>query len=973
MNTVKKDLIYKPCRILYYNSCTYTFFETYLDKDTLLLGNNNTGKTSFLNGLQLFLLPETTFKKAHSKFNFKDHKQEDSYKFYFPSNNSFIIAEFENPHGKFVQVLFRGKDTFEYSRIFTKESYDTIRDMLWDSEKENPEVKEVNGSEFKDFLKRSKDAKLVNKNEDLITLMYSNSINDEDKGRFSLIPLNLEGFKFETMKNIIKLAFNIDLIDNEDLKDIFINVIESNYVNKKDSSNYDLLGLCDEQGRYKDEMDRYIVIENHRDIFEECDQDIETLTRLAPQIKTDYTQYVSFYNKEYESITADIDKRKNSLNFFKSKIEPLKESIKIANNHKIENESKTKLLNEQIGKDKIKFDAYTKVISQYSSFDDAFEKINARIAEINENLKLISDKEKLNTEITTLTRSILELKKNNKDIEMSRTDKTDPEKICNQFPENIKDFYNSYFKVGILTKKKVLTETELESLVSFHDLVTYHEEDRKYYIFGESVCAKESSLNIEELNKQYDKNTQLITEKEIALEEKKILRNDEVTKNKANLEAELKKITDNKVTLTSFSMIEDTIKAKEVEVFDLKAELLVLEKRLETNNKELISYETQAAEHDRNIEDKLVRKTNLVDNYKSIINSAKTIGFNESSVNLDDNIKLTITNLTKEMVDDFEKSIEDSIKLKVRIKQNLSRFVDIRLAQDEHKILIKDDCSAQEMKTIFFNDIKPHYEHLDNNKENLKNRMKNGFVKAHSDSQMINDQKKQIELTIANINHKLEKIKVSNFDKVCITIETDPKFDEFTTAFVNTDVYNPTDEAIDNFFFRLRGLLAKLDIKTKIKIEDILKKVNIVYDKGGVIESKSQSNGTIVTTNAMILSVLKEELIAHKESKFIKYQYFLPIIIDEVAKIDNVNLRNLHSFLKECHFIMFCATPTPTISTDNHYDITISLSNHIKSKIFHEDRKIVHCLPNPVKLISIDSTIEAEGDLLSDEDIQNVE
>jgi len=128
-NHLPSTISYKPCRILYYNSCKYTFFETHLDKNTILFGNNNAGKTSFLNGLQFFLLPEVNFNNIDNKFNFKKkYTSEDSFKYYFPTNHSFIIAEFENAFGRFLQVIFSGRNQLEYARIFTKESYESVRE-----------------------------------------------------------------------------------------------------------------------------------------------------------------------------------------------------------------------------------------------------------------------------------------------------------------------------------------------------------------------------------------------------------------------------------------------------------------------------------------------------------------------------------------------------------------------------------------------------------------------------------------------------------------------------------------------------------------------------------------------------------------------------------------------------------------------------------------------------------------------------
>lgn len=154
----------------------------------------------------------------------------------------------------------------------------------------------------------------------------------------------------------------------------------------------------------------------------------------------------------------------------------------------------------------------------------------------------------------------------------------------------------------------------------------------------------------------------------------------------------------------------------------------------------------------------------------------------------------------------------------------------------------------------------------------------------------------------------------------------------------------------------------RFKITNKITTKDILKSVNIQFHKDGFIERKSQSNGTSIMANSVILSQLKNEFIQGDKDKSI-FSYFLPIIVDEVSNIDSSNLRTLKEFLIDKDLIMFCATPTPSISVDDNYDIMISLSAHGNHKVFDPNRNIVHFLPENIKIEKIDFEGEEFGEM----------
>lgn len=87
-------------KLVLVDSAGFCYSEIELDKHTILLGEGNVGKSSLLNCIRLFLLPEVNFNRAKDKFNFKssngyEYDRNESFGHYFPSKYSHLIIEVE--------------------------------------------------------------------------------------------------------------------------------------------------------------------------------------------------------------------------------------------------------------------------------------------------------------------------------------------------------------------------------------------------------------------------------------------------------------------------------------------------------------------------------------------------------------------------------------------------------------------------------------------------------------------------------------------------------------------------------------------------------------------------------------------------------------------------------------------------------------------------------------------------------------
>ncbi len=195
---LNKD-IYQINKLICVNSMkNICYLELDVTKNTVLYGDNNLGKTSILSTLKLHLLPEINFRDSKNKFAFvgssgKAYSNQESRDYYFPSINSYLILEGENPFGPYVYILFRAsEEQFGYSRLVLPINYAQIEHIFWN--KNSPDNHQL-GEPAQPSLKLIKSlakqysGRLLRSTQDIRETIYTFNQLNEEKGRFCVIPM----------------------------------------------------------------------------------------------------------------------------------------------------------------------------------------------------------------------------------------------------------------------------------------------------------------------------------------------------------------------------------------------------------------------------------------------------------------------------------------------------------------------------------------------------------------------------------------------------------------------------------------------------------------------------------------------------------------------------------------------------------------------------------------------------------------
>ncbi|WP_303292270.1 hypothetical protein [Marinobacter sp. SS5-14b] len=278
-------------RLVLVDSAGFCYVEIPVTHHGLILGPGNLGKSSLLNSLRLFLLPENNFKNSRKKFAFRNasagsfYSNEESYQHYFPSQFSFLIVEAENPAGTHCQILYRDNSSqLSYGRAFVPVPYDQLRPLFWNGD--DPEgigqaVPELSFSRLSDALKKlSKDTRFVNDPAKLKTMLYSSELMNADAVRYSVLPLGeSDERKVQSLRTLILLLFEMKA-DDQAMANAVASIIEADKKFSDDAFDFNIDEFLNHHEHLKQQQTQLNRIEKERPRFERLNNDYQKYQTL---------------------------------------------------------------------------------------------------------------------------------------------------------------------------------------------------------------------------------------------------------------------------------------------------------------------------------------------------------------------------------------------------------------------------------------------------------------------------------------------------------------------------------------------------------------------------------------------------------------------------------------------------------------------------------------------------------------------
>lgn len=278
-------------RLVLVDSAGFCYVEIPVDNHGLILGPGNLGKSSLLNSLRLFLLPENNFKNSRKKFAFRNasagsfYTNDESYQHYFPSQFSFLIMEAENPAGVHCQILYRDNAShLSYGRAFVPVSYDQLRPLFWNGDDEDGigmAVPDLSFSRLSEVLKkRSKETRLVSDPAKLKHMLYSSELMNADAVRYSVLPLGeSDERRVQSLRTLILLLFEMKA-DDQAMANAVASIIEADKKFADDAFDFSIDDFLNRHDQLKQQQTQLNQIEKERTRFEKLHRDYQAYLAL---------------------------------------------------------------------------------------------------------------------------------------------------------------------------------------------------------------------------------------------------------------------------------------------------------------------------------------------------------------------------------------------------------------------------------------------------------------------------------------------------------------------------------------------------------------------------------------------------------------------------------------------------------------------------------------------------------------------
>lgn len=932
-------------RLIYVNSGSNYYTELPVDLAAGLYSRNNKGKTSSLAAIKLCLLPEVNLKKNSSKFLFKAGGETfsdlQSYQYYLPSDESFIICEASNPMGVFCMILYRtNREAFAYERIVVPRSYDELRSLFWDVHSDKNEglgahQTGLNNLEIRKLLTKAPfGGTVLSDAAEIREAIYSRNSQEKPLSRYCLVPMSSSDLVkcSEVMRALLGMAFDLGRASTDSLP-LAISAI----INQGDYSTGKELGVIVDIDSALEEFNALTAAETR---LNNIRAKIDSWTELQ-HAKEKYTNRRHQATRNFESLIFQIEPKINELDKALASIRKRIQTCKEARN------TASKL-------SKTASDTFKRLKTTLDTYQE-------EVAEAKAQLKGAADARALLTPVWRAeqdegnhdepsTHDLLMLLAeeaagyqedlgNIDSIERARATLSERQmqlvtndKLITRFQKELDGWKLGELAVDDLSSHAATVINSLnDSMVRLTDPLTkeaikstegfarhFEVNDQGIHFDGQRLTnvttkAYDREEQHRKLQLQLDdsKSKHASIKEEIAeLQVLITLKPDELARKRTEVLHQIEQIKDQQAGLKNAPGIQSNLETLLKKIEALKPELDTAEKESERLDGELSKAKTQF----NNLSAEDGRLQPALQDWHSLRNGLLAIAAESQQVLVYQTTVDRMPNdqpLTHIAVSDLN---EQAYMLSTILEEMLlHRTKTTDLIQEMVVADIIDTTDQERFPLVHSKDsVDDIYKRLAAVFDNLESMEKTHQKNLASHNMIASNVAATIEKTqglisnfINRINGKLESCAISNLSKVSMHLKLHEQFSSLVTEFKNHNLqqqhlmdrsfYDDLESFQKHFFVR----------KThQVNIAAIIRGVSYHFVRNGEKEVVPQSNGTNSMVNAVVLSMLLNELIPDD------LEMQLPVVFDEVGSLDNENLGEIHKVVSSNNLILFVANPT---------------------------------------------------------------
>jgi hypothetical protein len=893
-----------------------------VDEHAILLADGNIGKSSILNSLRLFLLPENNFKNSKNKFAFSTPKNdgfydnEESYHHYFPSKYSFLILEVSHQHAgteyNHCQILHPSTGYLSYSRIFTPLAFEQIRHLFWqldgDEDGIGYRVNSLSSSEvFKQLKSLHKETVSIKDTTKLKELLYANEQLVPQNMRYSVFPLaECDDARIESLRTLVLLLFEMNSSSGGVAKAV-ANIIEADKKFTSDILDFNIDQFLAKHDELKQQELDLTKIANLEGKYQSLQDNFQQYSRFQMADKDFANFYITLntqlseIKKHLQQAANVVSESNNELKDQQSLLQSIKVSLKAEQIEENKLNTKHTRLTKALDKAKLLLAGYPD-----KPLHTVIEWFDGDIATMKEDLAAHQDRTASINRIAKLEASIHQNESEQQRL-ITRIN-TQEFSLNNQLPKRTWQVYAAINKrLALANPAKKLTEQQLTAFNQFAYL--FDNKSDAVTLFDEVFNQQSQQLNDDSKLRLTDVEADLNADKQSlhALVQSK--------NNSIANAGEIKRLTRD-IKLAE----EELLTLKHLEHNNLSLEEVSQElEQVQRKASELANEQEKASaalsQFQQTAEQAKLNWQNIANSVNDLVqlqkqsDSIKTryprcAQALEKAITSAREFSLNIEELT-----DIETQLASLTELNLQLQKGLCNFVLEQIIVDKEGIM---------SEAPSFSVVRKTFEALSDVYTNLEPRqtMLNEQIYVHNESvqsymNLLQQNFDYIKDFETGLNRDFSQISINDLDGISVEIHIDKRFENLVQELQHVDLF--AEQLIsDNFYARLRafansGIFSSGNTSSnnqRLTMDKIIENLSYKTRKKNQTQwqSKQQSNSTTALINLKLVQILLKRLRASG------YDLLLPLVLDEVATVDVKQFDWLLDDIKASGFTLFAAS-----------------------------------------------------------------
>lgn len=898
-------------RVIAVNSANFAYVEVPLDDNRALLGTGNLGKSSIVNCVRFFLLPEVNLNDSDKKFafisgagdsaNVKYFNKNEIYDYYFPDEHSRLILEVEHRliggstrrHCQIISKL----ENFRIERCFIQEPYDAIEHLFWDKTHgvAGGRPTQLVGKQLLSTLKSiNSGAKQFNQVEQLEQALYKVNVLQPNMTPFVVFPMNEQRANaVDSLRALVKMLFNQD---SRSLRLITATAVEG-HDDSGQALEVDIGHIISEQQYLKDRKSALDRLKDSQPKYESMKDHYQALSQ-ENEVANTFAQYwvnLKAYKSSLTEIASQLASKQHDA---ENKVLELSGKLSILEKDRYSHEKMINFKEREIQNNQSSVQKCNTICSPYAnlSVEEVLEILQEELQKQNTMLELYTDQNARLKRIAELDATIKSLQNKLDVLEKRKTNSA--YSLDRQLDRTVwKKLYSANKYLADANPGRALLKKELDSLVGYSELMTI--QGPKLFFFDAQIEFN-SGIKINDIDSQIDKSKEEIEIQE--KERKKLMQVDtdrtlhDVSRI-SKIQQEIKLLNDDVAILSQY------------QYFQKRLSELAIEKNILSNEFEkLIQQLADLSPKNQLAKDELFRLKNETNTCQEGIRKLTTTISNQEHVLLRfSNVKLLIDSLAKStdfdvtnlQSEEFSKSLimklENIARVKDLIKNELRNLIISGIISDDYNLLEEHGDEKSIIDT--FESLTRQYELLPDSYDVLTRETKIHNDHVRNRLERLSKTKEKIELTIKKINEELHSAKINDLEAVKLEVDLNAHFDDLIESWRSFDDMSGEGTLPDEWYIRLQKFLksdAVNPIDGKLRMDNIIQHARYCTKKiGETWDTKDQSTSTKMLINTHLCDIFIQRL--SSDTSHIAF----PIVIDEIGKVSSEQFPSVINGLNE--------------------------------------------------------------------------